>query len=62
MSRVDEEDVTLYRHRSARAGLPFGFEKLGLDLDVLGQVFWGGTGTMRTRSNFRPRSLRNLRT
>jgi len=32
-----------------QARLQFGVEKIGLGLDVLGQVFLGGTGIMRTR-------------
>jgi hypothetical protein len=62
MGRVDEEHVSLSRHGGVQAGPQIGFEKSGLDVDVLGQVFLGGTGTIRTRWNFRPRSLRNLRT
>src|ERR1017187_6400699 len=41
--------MTSSRHGGVKAGLQVGFEKLGLDFDVLGQVFLGGTGTMRTR-------------
>ena len=62
MGRVDEEHVTLSRLGGVQARLQLGLEKLGLGLDVLGQVFLGGTGIARTRWNFRPRSLRNLRT
>ena len=62
MGRVDEEHVTLSCHGRIEAWLQDGFEKLGLDFNVLGQVFLGGTGITRTRWNFSPRPLRNLRT
>src|SRR6516165_1515170 len=62
MGRVDEEHVTVPRHSGIEEWLQVGFEKLGLDFDALGQVFLGGTGITQTRWNFRPRSLRNLRT
>src|SRR5262245_3496030 len=62
MGRVHEEHMTLSRHSGIEAWLQVGFEKLGLNFDVLGHVFLGGTGITRTRWNFRPRSLRNLRT
>src|SRR5260370_34046070 len=61
MGRVDEEYMPSSRHGGVEAGLQVGFEKLGLGFDVFGQVFLGGTGTMRTRWNFSPRPLRNLR-
>jgi hypothetical protein len=49
MGRVDEEHVTLSRHGGIEAWLQVGLEKLGLDFDVLGQVFLGATGITRTR-------------
>ena len=49
MGRVHEEHVTLSRLGGVQARLQFGVEKSRLDCDVLGQVFLGGTGIMRTR-------------
>ena len=62
MGRVDEEHVTFASLGGGQDRLQFGLEKSGLVCNVLGQVFFGGTGIARTRLNFRPRSLRNLRT
>ena len=44
MGRVDEEHVTLARRCGVQARLQFGFEKLGLGFDVLGQAFFGRHG------------------
>ena len=54
--------MSLSGQGDVQAGLQFVSEELGLGFDVLGQVFLGGTGTMRTRRYFGPRSLTNLRT
>ncbi len=62
MGRIDEEHVAGAGDRGLQAGLQLGLEEIGLVPGVLGQVFWGGTGTGRTRWNFRPISLRNFRT
>ena len=62
MGRVDEEHMTFSGLGGVQARLQLGVEKSGLVCDVLGQVFLGGTGIGRTRWNFRPMSLRNLRT
>ena len=59
---VTPNQMPLRRHSGIQSRFQVGFEKLGLSCDVLGQVFLGGTGTMRTRWNFRPMFLRNLRT
>ena len=44
-----EEHMSLFGHSGVQARLQFVSEELGLGFDVLGQVFLGGTGTMRTR-------------
>ena len=62
MGRIDEKYVALSLLGSIESWLQFGVVKTGLGFDVLGQVFLGGTGMGRTRRNFRPMSLRNLRT
>jgi hypothetical protein len=61
MGRVDEEHMTLPRKGGVQPRPQFRVEKLGLGFDVLGQVFWGGTGMARTHCHFMPRSLRNFR-
>ena len=62
MGRIDEEHMALPRSGGVQGGLQLGVEEIGLDGDVLGQVFLGGTGMARARCHFRPRSLRNFRT
>ena len=62
MGRIDEEHVALATDRGLQAGLQLALEELSLGPRVLGQVFWGGTGTGRTRWNFRPMPVRNFRT
>jgi hypothetical protein len=62
MGGVAEEHMTLSRHSRVQKRLQFGFEKLGLGCDMLGEVFFGGTGMARARCHFSPISLRNLRT
>jgi hypothetical protein len=47
MGRVDEAHVTLSRRGGVQAGLRFGFEKLGLDFDVLGKAFGAARGQFR---------------
>ena len=62
MGRIDEEHMALPRSGGVQGGLQLGVEEIGLDGDVLGQVFLGGTGMGRAHCHFRPRSLRNFRT
>jgi len=62
MDRIDEEHMAPAGDRGLRTGLQFGLEEIGLGSGVLGQVLLGGPGTGQTRWNFRPMSLRNLRT
>ena len=62
MSRVDEVHMAVSALSGVQSGLQFVVVKSGLGFDVLGQIFLGGTGTGRTRRNFRPMSLRNFRT
>jgi hypothetical protein len=62
MGRVDEKHMTLSREGGVELRFQLLVEKLGLDFNVLGQVFLGGTGMARTHCHFMPRSLRNLRT
>jgi hypothetical protein len=47
--RVHKEHLTPSRVGLTQERLQLGVEKFGLGLDVLGQVFLGGTGIMRTR-------------
>jgi hypothetical protein len=49
MGRVHKEHVTSSCMGVVQERLQFGVEKIGLGLDVLGQVFLGGTGITRTR-------------
>ena len=49
MGRVDEEHVTFTGLGDGQDRLQFGLEKSGLVCNVLGQVFFGGTGIARTR-------------
>ena len=53
MGRVDEEHVTCASLGGGQDRLQFGLEKSGLVCNVLGQVFFGGTGIARTRLNFK---------
>src|SRR5206468_2820744 len=62
MGRVDKEHMTVAGLSSIQSGLQLVVVESGLGFDVLGQVFLGGTGIGRTRRNFSPMSLRNLRT
>ena len=62
MGRVHEEHMARPRLGGVQARLQLGVEKSRLGLDVLGQLFLGGTGITRTRWNFSPMSLRNFRT
>ena len=62
MGRIDEEHMAVSGFSGIQLRLQFGVVKSRLGLDVLGQVFLGGTGIGRTRRNFRPMSLTNLRT
>jgi hypothetical protein len=49
MGRIDEEHMTDPGPRGIQARLQLALEKSRLDLDVLCQVFLGGTGIIRTR-------------
>jgi hypothetical protein len=49
MGRVHKEYVNPSRLGVIQERFQLGVEKFGLGLDVLGQVFWGGTGIVRTR-------------
>ncbi len=62
MGRIDEEHMAFSRLSRVQTGLQFRVKEIGLDRDMLGQVFLGGTGMARTNRHFSPRSLRNLRT
>jgi hypothetical protein len=62
MGCVNEEHMTIPCLSGIQTRLQFGVEEIGLGGNVLGQVFFGGTGIARTHRHFRPRSLRNLRT
>ena len=49
MGRIDEEHMAGPGDCGVQTRLQLAIEKSRLSLDVLGQVFFGGTGTIRAR-------------
>ena len=60
MGRVDEEHMARPRLGGVQARLQLGLEEIGLGLDVLGQVFLGGTGIGADPLEFQAHVLEEL--